>query len=239
MMNEMNEKENRKNDVIFSVLRLSRAMRRCVPDQSELPFPPAVGRLLACVRQNSGVSSRELCELMDLRPSSLSEMLSRAEEEGWLTRKADQGDKRLLSIRLTEKGEAIIARIEQDRKADAEKKTACFSEAEKEQFCLLCNRLSEHLESLAPAGAECEGRMPPHGFSHGGPHRDGPGKPHGDRPKGFFGKPHGEFGKPGDHRPEGPFGKPNDERPNDPFGKPDDERPEGRPPFPPGARFRS
>ena len=52
-------------DVILASLKLSRAMRRCPPPRGEHPFPPAVGRLLACAAENPGVSSRELCELLD------------------------------------------------------------------------------------------------------------------------------------------------------------------------------
>ena len=83
-MNETNMSTD--SNVIFAILKLSRAMRRCPPDPGKPPFPPAIGRLLACVSENSGISSRELCEMLDLRPSSLSEMLSRAEQEGWITR---------------------------------------------------------------------------------------------------------------------------------------------------------
>ena len=99
---------NKENDVILAVLKLSRAMRRCTPpppppaglsgpegpgpDHPGRPAPcaPAVGRLLACVAENPNVSSRDLCEILDLRPSSLSEILSRAESEGWITRTVDE-----------------------------------------------------------------------------------------------------------------------------------------------------
>ena len=63
---------NHENNIIQAALKLSRAMRRCPPPPAEHPFPPAVGRLLACVAENPHVSSRDLCEFLDLRPSSLS-----------------------------------------------------------------------------------------------------------------------------------------------------------------------
>ena len=138
------------SEVIFAALRLSRAMRRCPPDFGERPFPPAVGRMLVCVQANPGVSSRELCEMLDLRPSSLSEMLTRAEESGWLTRTADPEDKRVQHIDLTERGKQLLTGLEAMRETDAARKTACFTEAEKKQFAALCGRLSDHLERLAP-----------------------------------------------------------------------------------------
>ena len=140
---------NLDSDVIFATLKLARAMRRCPPERREHPFPPAIGRLLECAAHNPGVSSRELCELLDLRPSSLSEMLTRAEAEGLLTRTVDEADRRVQHITLSDKGKRLITEMETAREQDARKRTACFTEAEKKQFCELCNKLSEHMERLA------------------------------------------------------------------------------------------
>ena len=147
-------------DVILASLKLARAMRRCPPERGEHPFPPAVGRLLACTAENPGVSSRELCELLDVRPSSLSEMLARAEADGLLTRTVDEEDRRVQRISLSEKGKRIISDMEAARSLDARKKTACFTDEEKQQFCALCNKLSEHIERLALDLPE-DRRMPP------------------------------------------------------------------------------
>ena len=98
-MNE--EKSNLDSDVILAYLKLSRAMRRCPPERKDLPFPPAVGRLLECAAANPGVSSRELCEALDLRPSSLSEILVRAENDGLLCRTVDENDRRVQRVSLT------------------------------------------------------------------------------------------------------------------------------------------
>ena len=111
---------NRENDVILAALKLARAMRRCPPDRREFAFPPAAGRLLECVAANSNVSSRELCEMLDVRPSSLSEMLARAEGEGWVTRTVDEDDRRILRIALSDKGQEIVARMRESREADYE-----------------------------------------------------------------------------------------------------------------------
>ena len=165
------------HDVILASLKLARAMRRCPPERGEAPFPPAVGRLLACAAENPGVSSRELCELLDVRPSSLSEMLARAEADGLLTRSADEADKRVQRITLTEKGSRLISELKSVRDEDARKKTSCLTEEEKMQFCELCNKLSEHIERLALDLPE-DRRMPPPppgpDFPHPGPGPDGP-----------------------------------------------------------------
>ena len=168
---------NRENDVILSVLKLSRAMRRCPPEPGERPpFPPAVGRMLECVDAFSNVSSRDLCEMLDIRPSSLSELMTRAESEGWITRTVDEEDRRIQRVALSPKGAEAVARMREAREANYNKKTACFSEEEKAQFCALCNRLGEHLESLAvdlPEGM----RRPRFGRPPFPPEGSCPGKP--------------------------------------------------------------
>ena len=169
--------------VIFSILKLSRAMRRCPPPRGGHPFPPAIGRLLECVAAAPGVSSRALCEALDLRPSSLSEMLARAEEDGLLTRTADEQDRRVQHIAPTEKGRAAVAEMEAARDSDAKKKASCLTEEEKITFCDLCEKLSAHIESLAlelPEGME----PPPGGWEPHGrpPRRDGEGPARPGRP---------------------------------------------------------
>ena len=187
---------NPDHDVILASLKLARAMRRCPPERGEAPFPPAVGRLLACAAENPGVSSRELCELLDIRPSSLSEMLARAEAEGLLTRAVDEEDRRIQHITLSAKGSRLISDLGAARALDAQKKTACFTEDEKRQFVTLCNKLSEHIERLALDLPE-DRRMPP-------------------PPPGFPPPPHHPFNdKPEDDNPRGPKG------PRPPFPKPE------------------
>ena len=168
------------HDVILASLKLARAMRRCPPEHGEIPFPPAVGRLLACAAENPGVSSRELCELLDVRPSSLSEMLTRAEADGLLARAVDEDDRRIQHITLSEKGSRLIAEMKAARDLDAEKKTSCLTEEEKKQFCELCNKLSGHIERLALELPE-DRRMPPPSPGPGFPPPPGPYE---DRPKG-------------------------------------------------------
>ena len=170
---------NRDGDVILACLKLARAMRRIPPERREYPFPPAVGRLLDCAAKNPGVSSRELCEFLDVRPSSLSEMLSRAEAEGFITRTVDEADRRIQRIALSDKRQKAVNDMEAARNAEAQKMTSALTEEEKEQFCTLCDKLSAHMERLALDLPE-DRRMPPPpppGHPDFRPDRDGPRPP--------------------------------------------------------------
>ena len=171
---------NRDGDVILACLKLARAMRRIPPERREYPFPPAVGRLLDCAAKNPGVSSRELCEFLDVRPSSLSEMLSRAEAEGFITRTVDEADRRIQRIALSDKGQKAVNDMEAARNAEAQKMTSALTEEEKEQFCALCDKLSSHMERLAldlPEDRRMPPPPPPPGHPDFRPDRDGPRPP--------------------------------------------------------------
>ena len=182
-----------KNDIMRSVLKLMRAMRRR-PIPQEHEFSPAVGRMLLTLKANDGVSPAELCEFMDVRPSSMSELLAKMEENGLIRRASNENDKRATKVFLSETGTEAVNRIEADFAANAAKFSECFTEEEKVQFCALCDKLSAHLEELSAAegenkrGGHCHhGPCGPHHGPHHGPH----GGPHG--PRGFHGHhgPHG------------------------------------------------
>lgn len=175
-------------DIIANILKLARGLRRCPPPLPDLPvdarghtmpFPPALGRLLSVVADNPNVSSRDLCELMDMRPSSLSEILARAESDGWITRYVNKKDHRVQKIRLSKNGRALTDGLKAINEEDARQKTSCLTEEEKILFCEMCNRLFEHMESLEFQA------LPPFPEGPGGPGPDdfeGPDGPEGPEP---------------------------------------------------------
>ena len=64
-----------------------------------------------------GINQIELVKATHLRPPTVSIILRRMEEEGLVIRRADQSDKRAISVYLTDKGKALdkknIARIKE------------------------------------------------------------------------------------------------------------------------------
>ena len=178
-------------DVMLAVMKLMRAMRRHPPHGGGLP--PGRGRLLEILAKNDGVSSRELAELMDIRPSSLTEMLVRMEREGLITRTTDENDRRVTRISMTESCAELAKQHCERRAEDIARVSACFTDEEAAQFCSMCDRLREHLEQLAETERaehpEHGHRFGPMHHRHGhcgfGPHGDfPPPPPHDD----FFGE---------------------------------------------------
>ena len=170
-----------KNDVMRSVLKLMRALRRH-PMRPNHEFPPAVGRMLLTLQANDGASPAELCEVMDVRPSSMSELLARMEENGLVRRESNENDRRATRVFLSDTGKDSVLRMEEKYREDNAKLSACFTEEELAQFCALCDRLSAHVEGL-PGEVPC-GPHGPHGChgNHKGHGHHGPHKGYGPRP---------------------------------------------------------
>ena len=186
----LNTTENGKPDVMLAVMKLTRSMRRR-PPRPEEGFHPGMGRPLSVLADNEGASSRELAELLDIRPSSLTELLARLEGDGLVTRTADSDDRRITRVSLTDKGRELAAKMKDEHEQRVARTNSCFTEEEAAAFCEMCERLGNHLEAMAKEDGVPEGDfMPPppphmHGFHHGPGHGPGCcGEGHGDFPGG-------------------------------------------------------
>ena len=151
-------------DVMRSAFRLTRAMMRR-PRNEEHAFPPSEERMLMILKRHNGKTSSELCEVFDIRPSSMSEKLGKMEAKGLITREESQDDKRAARIFLSEFGEAAAAQIESGIESEKASVSACFTEEELAEFCRLCDKLSDHLNEMSEASGHTE-----EGFGRGGRH---------------------------------------------------------------------
>ncbi len=180
----MNTNYEDRTSVIRAAFTLCRSMKRR-PRREEHHFAPSIEQSLLVIKNENGLSARELGEKLDIRPSSVTELVNRLSETGLVTRKEDETDKRLTHIFLTDLGNAEAAFIEDRRKTAVDDFSACFTEEEAREFCRLADKLSEHLRTKD--GEEDEGcprrrpdgcrRLPmgpgPH-FGHGPHFGNGP-----------------------------------------------------------------
>ena len=170
-------------DVMRSAFGIGRALKRW-PLRAPHILPPGVERTLMVIAENDGLSSGDLCEILDVRPSSLSEITDKMAQRGLLEKKDSAEDKRVTRIFLTELGKAQAEQIKSSRDEAINALTSCFTEDEAKQFCELADKLAEHLKNLH------EGEDGPE-HCHQGPGHCGPRGHHG--PHGG----HGGFGGPG------------------------------------------
>jgi MarR family transcriptional regulator, lower aerobic nicotinate degradation pathway regulator len=71
--------------------------------------------VLAAVSQEEGISAGDLGKKLTLDPATLSGILDRMSERGWIVKDSDPDDKRLLIIRLTDEARKMEPTLMQER----------------------------------------------------------------------------------------------------------------------------
>jgi DNA-binding MarR family transcriptional regulator len=100
------------------------------------------GRILAFLKLRDGISTKDLSYLLGMAVSSLNEMLSKLEKNGYITREPSEQDKRVILVRLTEKGKTE----EQADAPDIGDIFACLSEEEQKALGDYLDRIIDMLE---------------------------------------------------------------------------------------------
>lgn len=89
-----------------------------------------------------GVRQKALTEELRINPSSVSEMISKLENDGYVKRTVDPTDKRATLISLTELGEARAAELQDEKKEKLDKAFSNLTDDEKEQLIALLEKLT-------------------------------------------------------------------------------------------------
>ena len=140
------------------------------------------GRVLSLLKLQPEISQKELGYLLDMRNQSLSELLSKLEKNGFITRTPSETDRRTTNIKLTETGADAAGKVG-DKQDDIESVFDCFDEDEQVKLCDYLKRLSASLEKqlgdLGISGEQRFGEFRGHARGMGGMHHPHHGRsPH-------------------------------------------------------------
>ena len=129
------------------------------------------GRVLAILAENPEISQKKLSYLLDMRNQSLSELLSKLEKAGLITRVPSEEDRRSMNVRLTEEG-AALARQTGEKRDDGGRVFECLSESDRRRLSELLDALTDELELQLNYDDETErGRHRGDHHHHDGHHR--------------------------------------------------------------------
>ncbi|AET67581.1 transcriptional regulator [Desulfosporosinus orientis DSM 765] len=168
----MTNKEFNDSLKLYTALhRLGRQLHRCAHRVGRGDHYREQSRLLLLISENDGVIQRDLAEEMDVRPSSMTEMLAKIEQLGLIERRQDEKDQRVMHIYLTEQGKNAAMESQGATKAMTDVLFGGMSEEELSQMLTLSEKLSAHLNAVDTTGTG-------QGFAGRGHHR-GFGKGHG------------------------------------------------------------
>lgn len=149
------------------------------------------GRILSILKLQPEITQKEMTFLLDMRPQSLGELLTKLEKAGFITREPSEKDRRILVVKLTELG-AVEA-----QKLNQEEETSIFdaiSDNEKEQFAQIMAKLTQAIEAQMPEQFGHGNRMDGGFFRGGTPSGKGFGR------RGMEDFQHGDFPSFGKHR---------------------------------------
>lgn len=109
---------------------------------------PGQMKLLSIISKNDGIIQRDLAEILDMRPSSLTEMVSNLEKNSLISRKQDENDRRVMHVYLTEEGKKIIENFKQAKDDLHDSVFNCLTLDEKEKMLEIVRKVNSSLESL-------------------------------------------------------------------------------------------
>ncbi len=173
---------------LFTMMNLMHALRRGGRPEGR---GYAQDRALRAIASQEGVTQRALMEALDVRPSSISELLTKLENGGLIERRPNPDDRRQMRLYLSDSGRAQAARLGED--APLPDLFEALTDEERQQYLALTDRM---IDALTRA---CEERGIPadRSFGHGGPRPFGHGPGRGgrgfhaeDEGRGFDGHPH-------------------------------------------------
>lgn len=96
------------------------------------------GRILAILKMQPEISQKDLSYLLDMRPQSLGEFLSKLEKNGYITRTPSETDRRVMNIKLTKEGSEIT-----EQEFSYDKIFDCLGEEEQVNLSDYFNRIIE------------------------------------------------------------------------------------------------
>ncbi|WP_231697440.1 MarR family winged helix-turn-helix transcriptional regulator [Ottowia caeni] len=83
-----------------------------VPRMAEFGLRPVDFSILSVIGHNPGITSKQLCSVLDLLPPNLVGKINALEQRGLLERQAHPSDRRALGLHLTTEGQILMKQAE-------------------------------------------------------------------------------------------------------------------------------
>jgi MarR family transcriptional regulator, transcriptional regulator for hemolysin len=113
-------------------------------------------KVLGYLARNEGINQAGLADLLEIKPMTLVRQIDRMEEDGWIERRPDPGDRRARRLVLTAKARPTLNRI---LDISTEVRTEAFaglSEADEQHLIDLLGRVHGNLSQRVPPLAVTE-----------------------------------------------------------------------------------
>ncbi len=112
-------------------------------------------KVLGYLARNEGINQAGLADLLEIKPMTLVRQIDRMEEDGWIERQPQPGDRRARRLVLTDKARPILARILDLSNEIRAESFAGLSKDEGKQLIELLRRVHRNIsERVVPLAAD-------------------------------------------------------------------------------------
>lgn len=181
--NFINESPNIVSEKLYSLfLRCSHALSR--GHHQNTGIHPSQQRVLSLLTSNDKITQRDLLDIMQIRAASLSELLTKLEGKGLITRTKTDESKRSIDVEITDLGEMVAADYTRTQQESTSELFSVLSEEEQKQMVQLLSKLIEDWHNRHHNLENDGGRIHGHfghshqDWHHGARHDDKPGHHH-------------------------------------------------------------
>ena len=137
-------------ELLFEIFRINRAYKRlrhsAEENSDEKNSVHGSGRLLHNLADYGQMAQKELAGRLEIRPQSLTGILVKLEEAGYIVRTRGVQDKREQLVSITPEGRKYSRRIEKTRREIAGRFFAVLNDEEKQTLSELLNKIWDSLE---------------------------------------------------------------------------------------------
>lgn len=142
--------QEKKFDLIMQLTRVEWLLHK-YHQQNHMNFGPmgdprkGQGRILRILKLKPEISQKDLSYLLEMRPQSLGELLSKLEKKGYISRTPSETDRRVMNIKLTKEGDEATESSEQVFSFD--NVFECLNDEEQQNLSDYLDRIINTLES--------------------------------------------------------------------------------------------
>jgi DNA-binding MarR family transcriptional regulator len=124
----------------------SRQLRRLFDERvRELGITGPQARLLLSLERHPDQNQAFYAERLEIEPITLTRIVDRLEDAGWIARQADPADRRARILHLTDKSRGIVTRLRVNVEGLFDEMLTGFAPAERDLFAQMLGRIAANL----------------------------------------------------------------------------------------------
>ena len=134
------------NDIGYRLADNSRQLRRLFDERVRgLGLTGPQARLLLSLDRYPHENQAFYAERLEIEPITLTRIVDRLEDAGWIERRSDPGDRRARILHLTDKSRGIVTRLTESVEALFEEMLDGFDPGERVMFANLLDRIATNI----------------------------------------------------------------------------------------------